>query len=190
MNNLIQFTIAVALTVFGVIYITFSTQVKEAAFTNETLIANAAEAFLDKTVDSGAVTHKDYFTFITQLQSTGGTFEVDITVSRILPVPDETEPGSYTMEYVPSYGWSSDLGGVQKDYVQKDWSGQGAAPKGVQYLVKGDNVQLVVKQVDAMNYQRTILVKLNQGSMQGGNWSYSRAVRNTGSAIILNQGGS
>lgn len=188
MRNFIPFVIAITVTVFFVNYLNVSNQVKQTALKSENTIANAAEAFLDKAADSGAITAKDYVSLLNELMSTGGTFRVTITVDRLYPVPDKTEPGSYVMDYLAAYGWSSDKGGFPADYQDPNWqSSVGApAPKGVQYLVKADNIQLTIDQVDAMDYQRSMVSRLSIGANLG-QWAYAKAVRDTGNSIVGNQ---
>lgn len=186
MTRLFGFVIALTITVFAVTYISISHQTKESALKSELTVTNALESFLDIVADKGAVTSKDYTTLLNQLNSTGATYEVTISVSRLLPTPSDAEPGSYEMEYFPAYGWKSSQGGLTADYVDPNWAGRNAAPKGTQYLNKGDNVQLVLKQTSLMNYQRTMVTRLNQGTTLG-DWSYAKSVRNSGTSITEQQ---
>lgn len=188
MRNFIPFIIAITITVFFINYINVSTQVKQTALKSEATIANSVEAFLDKAADSGAITAKDYTALMSELMATGGTFRIVITVDRLYPIPDPDEPGSYVMDYLAAYGWSSDKGGFPSDYTDPKWqSSTGApAPVGVQYLVKADNISLTIQQVDAMDYQRTMVSRLSMGSNLG-EWSYAKAVRDTGNSIVGNQ---
>jgi hypothetical protein len=188
MKNIIMFLLALACVVFYINYTNNSAQVKKQASQSETLINNAAASFLDKVGDSGAITSKNYTQLQTQLMNTGGAFSVTITVTRLYPVPDPNTANSYVMDYRPAYGWTSDQGGISDKYVDPNWQTAlyGAAPKGVQYLVKADNVALVIKQTDAMPYQRTMVARLATTANLN-TWSYSNSVRNTGNAIVGNQ---
>lgn len=188
MRNFIAFLIGITLITIFLNFTSISTQVKQSALKSEATIANSAEAFLDKVADSGAITAKDYTALMAELMSTGGTFNINITVTRLYPIPDPSEPGSYIMDYKPAYGWTTSNGGFPADYVDPNWqSANGiAAPKGVQYLVKNDNVALNIVQVDAMDYQRTMVSRLSHGTNLGV-WPYSKAVRDTGNSIVGNQ---
>lgn len=188
MRNFLGFIIAVTITVFFINYINVGTQVKRTAISSEAVIANASEAFLDKVADSGAITSKDWTRLSTELMKTGGTFNITLTVSRLYPIPDPVEDGSYVLDFRPAYGWTSTKGGFPDNYVDPNWqSGQGnPAPVGVQYLVKADNVALTIQQVDAMDYQRTMVARMSLGANLG-QWNFAKAVRDTGSTITGNQ---
>lgn len=188
MRNLIPFLIAITITVFVINYISASSDVRQASLKSEATIANAAEAFLDKVADSGAVTAKDYTSLMTQLMSTGGTFNISMTVTRLYPIPDPAEAGSYVLDYRPAYGWTTSKGGFPNDYIDPNWQSSNGtpAPVGVQYLVKSDNVALMIQQVDAMSYQRTMVSRLSTGANLG-EWSYAKAVRDSGNSIVGNQ---
>lgn len=188
MRNFIAFAIAIAVTVGFINYFNNSNQVKKTAIKSEVSIKNASESFLDIVADKGAITAKDYVSLQNKLMSTGGAFDISITVTRLYPVPVKDEDGQYSLEYKPAYGWSTAKGGIPKDYVDPNWqsSNKTEAPKGVQYLVKGDNVALVIKQTDAMSYQRTLVTRMNQG-VNLGQWSYAKSVRSTGNSITGNQ---
>lgn len=188
MRNFIPFIIAVTITVFFINFVNVSNQVKQSATKSEATITNAAEAFLDKVADSGAISSKDYTNLMSQLMATGGTFNINITVSRLYPIPDPHESGSYIMDYRPAYGWNSTQGGFSNTYTDPNWqSAEGKpAPLGVQYLVKADNIALVIKQVDAMDYQKTMVTRLLNGTNLG-EWAYSKAVRDSGNSIVGNQ---
>lgn len=188
MRNFIPFIIAITITVAFINYINVSTQVKATAISSEAKIENAAEAFLDKVADSGAVTAKDYTALMTALMATGGAFNVNITVTRLYPIPDPSEPGSYVLDYKPAYGWHSTKGGFPVDYKDPNWQGSNGspAPVGVQYLVKADNVALTIQQVDAMDYQRSMVARLSIGTNLG-EWAYAKGVRDTGNSIVGNQ---
>lgn len=188
MRNIIGFMLSITLTVMAINYMNVSNQTKESAMKSEVVIDNATRAFLDKVADSGAITAKDYTTLVSSLQSTGGTFNVNITVTRLYPIPDPHEEGNYYLDYRPAYGWLSTRGGFPNDYKDPNWQAEHGSPVpvGVQYLVKGDNVALQVNQVDAMDYQRSIVSRLGTG-VNLGEWSLSKAVRDTGNAIVGNQ---
>lgn len=188
MRNFIPFVIAVILTVYFINYINVSSDVRQAAIETETNIANAAEAFLDKVADSGAVTAKDYTGLMTQLMATGGTFNISMTVTRLYPIPDPAEAGSYVLDYRPAYGWTTTKGGFPNDYVDPNWQSSTGSPVpvGVQYLVKADNVALMIQQVDAMDYQRSMVARLHMGTNLG-EWAYAKAVRDSGNSIVGNQ---
>ncbi|MFF2798070.1 hypothetical protein [Lysinibacillus xylanilyticus] len=188
MRNFMGFVIGIVVVTLFINQINVSSQVKQSALKSEASIQNASEAFLDKVADSGAITAKDYTQLSTALMSTGGTFTINITVSRLYPIPDSSEPGSYVMDYKPAYGWSTNKGGFPAEYQDPNWQNStGApAPRGVQYLVKGDNVSMDIVQVDAMDYQRSMVARLHHGTNLG-NWSYGRAVRDTGNSIVGNQ---
>lgn len=188
MKNLISMAIALIVAVICISTITVGNQVRQSATKSEMIIKNASEAFIDKVIDTGAINHKDYLGLMTQLNATGGTFSVTINVDRLYPVPVENEPGNFVMDYRPAYGFHSDQGGVTKDYRDPRWSVEqyGPAPVGIQYLVKSDNLSLVIKQVDAMDYQRTLLNRLSTNVVLG-EWSYAKAVRNTGNSIVGNE---
>lgn len=188
MRNFIPFLIALVIAVFFINYINISNQVKQSALKSEATIANASEAFLDTVADSGGITAKDYTSLLTKLMSTGGTFNVTITVNRLYPIPDPDEAGSYVLDYRPAYGWSTAKGGFPNDYKDPNWQSAAgkSAPVGVQYLVKADTVALNIKQVDAMDYQRTMVSRLSTGTTLG-DWSYAKAVRATGNSVVGNQ---
>ena len=188
MRNFIAFLIVITVTTFFVNYINVSNQVKRTAMSSEATIQNAAQAFLDKAADSGAVTAKDYTALMTELMSTGGTFKISITVDRLYPIPDPDEPGSYIMDYRAVYGWHSDQGGFPNEYQDPNWQSSTGkpAPMGVQYLVKADNIALHIQQVDAMDYQRSMVSRLSHG-VNLGQWSYAKGVRDTGNSIVGNQ---
>ena len=180
--------LSITLAVMAINYLNVSNQTKESAMKSEVVIDNATRAFLDKVADSGAITAKDYTSLISSLQSTGGTFNVNITVTRLYPIPYPHEGGNYYLDYRPAYGWLSTRGGFSADYKDPNWQAEHGSPVpiGVQYLVKGDSVALQVKQVDAMDYQRSIVTRLGTG-VNLGEWSLSKAVRDTGNAIVGNQ---
>lgn len=187
MKNIISFAIAISVTVFFINFITISNQVKQSAIKSETIVSNAVEAFLDTVGDSGAFNYKDYVVLVNQLNSTGGTFDISINTTRLYPIPDESQPGAFYMDYRPAYGWHSSQGGMQADYKDAKWpTGQANAPSGVQYLVKSDNIALTIRQTDAMDYQRSIVTRLSM-KVEMGEWNRSKAVRNTGNSIVGNE---
>lgn len=188
MRNFIAFAISVVVVVGFINYFNNSSQVKKTAIKSEVNIKNAAESFLDMASDKGAITSKDYVGLQNQLMATGGAFDISITVTRLYPVPVKEEPEQYQLEYRPAYGWSTSKGGMANDYVDPNWqsSNKTEAPKGVQYLVKSDNIALVIKQTDAMSYQRTLTTRMNQGTKLG-EWAYAKSVRSTGNSITGNQ---
>lgn len=187
MKNILSFAIAIGITVFFINFINISNQVKQSAIKSETIVANAVDSFLDTVADSGAINYKDYIVLMNQLGSTGGTFDVAINVTRLYPVPDPTQAGSFYMDYRPAYGWHSSKGGIQADYRDAKWpEGINASPVGVQYFVKSDNIAVTIKQTDAMDYQRSVITRLAM-TVQLGEWNRSKAVRNTGNSIVGNE---
>lgn len=188
MKNILMFLLSLAMAAFFIVYSLNSSQIKAQSIKTEQTIQSAASAFVDRVSDTGALTFKDYNQLQSQLSGTGAAFNIAITVSRLYPVPDPSVPDSYILDYKPAYGWTSEQGGLSQNYVDPNWQVpvNGPAPKGVQYFVKADNFSVTIKQVDAFPYQRTLTSRM-RGSANLGTWSFSKAVRDSGNAIVGNQ---
>ena len=96
----------------------------------ENTIVEATQTFLDTVSDRGSLTWRDYDQLVTALNSTGGTFEITVTIQRMFAIPDSSplspnyvppdpadpQPIQYgfTRDYRPIYGFSSKEGSFSR----------------------------------------------------------------------------
>jgi len=101
----------VFVSLFGLIIL--SSNMHTHMIVSENTIIESLQEFLDTVTDRGAITWNDYDNLVTSLASTGGTFDVFVTVHRMFAIPD-TSPLSPNFNPTPPAGQM--VGGFTRDY--------------------------------------------------------------------------
>ena len=160
---------------------------------SENTIIEAKQEFLDTVTDRGAITWADYDKLVTALSSTGGTFNIIITVQRMFAIPDNSPlspagenpaaiMGGFTRDYRPIYGLSTRDGSF--DRLQLPYNAE--TGEGTIFMRRHDLVTLHIQQTSYMQHQLNALRQMNL-SQDLREWTLARASRNAGNQMVDNE---
>ena len=173
--------VVIFVTLLGLIILSANIHTHQIA--SENIITEAKQEFLDTVTDRGAITWHDYDNLVTSLASTGGTFDVTVTVQRMFSIPDSSalSPNHSTWDGV-TYGFTRDYRPIH-GISSKDGSWDALQWDGTIYIRRHDLVTLTIGQTSYMQHQTNMLRQLN---LTPGlrTFTLARASRNSGNQMV------
>lgn len=190
MQDLGTAIISIVLFVILLSSILFSGSIQKTQIVTENIIIESTQEFMDTVTDRGSITWGDYDKLVKSLSSTGGTFDLFVTVNRMYSIPDSSplspQIGStdngFVKDYRPVYGLSTRDG----SWLRLDNDYDISTGEGPLFLRRHDLVTLLVKQTSSMQYQTNMLRRLNL-SPGLREWSLARGSRNSGNHMVENE---